>query len=35
LPALTTKAFRDFFRAGGVPNDRNLINFYADGGLAD
>jgi len=19
--------------AGGVPNDRNLINFYADGGL--
>jgi porin len=22
-----------FFRAGGVPNDRNLINFYADGGL--
>ena len=22
-----------FVRAGGVPNDRNLINFYADGGL--
>lgn len=22
-----------FARAGGVPNDRNLINFYADGGL--
>ena len=20
-------------RAGGVPQDRNLINFYADGGL--
>jgi porin len=23
-----------FFRAGGVPNDRNLVNFYADGGFA-
>src|SRR5262245_65927396 len=22
-----------FLRAGGVPQDRNLINFYADGGL--
>jgi porin len=22
-----------FVRAGGVPNDRNLISFYADGGL--
>ena len=22
-----------FVRAGGVPNDRNLINFYADAGL--
>jgi porin len=22
-----------FLRAGGVPNDRNLVNFYADGGL--
>ena len=22
-----------FVRAGGVPNDRNLINFYSDGGL--
>jgi porin len=22
-----------FARAGGAPNDRNLINFYADGGL--
>jgi porin len=22
-----------FVRAGGAPNDRNLINFYADGGL--
>jgi porin len=22
-----------FFRAGGAPNDRNLISFYADGGL--
>jgi porin len=23
-----------FIRAGGVPNDRNLISFYADGGLS-
>ena len=28
-----TKACRRLFSAGGVPNDRNLINFYSDGGL--
>ena len=28
-----SRPFGIFIRAGGTPNDRNLVNFYADGGL--
>jgi porin len=33
VPGTDDQGLSGFFRAGGVPNDRNLINFYADGGL--
>ncbi|MFY9837336.1 MAG: carbohydrate porin [Xanthobacteraceae bacterium] len=34
VPGTNDQGLSGFARAGGVPNDRNLINFYADGGLA-
>jgi porin len=33
VPGTADQGLSGFFRAGGVPQDRNLINFYADGGL--
>ena len=33
VPGTDDQGLSGFFRAGGVPQDRNLINFYADGGL--
>jgi porin len=33
VPGTDDQGLSVFARAGGVPNDRNLINFYADGGL--
>src|SRR5260370_16746934 len=34
VPGTDDQGLSGFVRAGGgVPNDRNLINFYADGGL--
>ena len=33
VPGTANKSLSGFVRAGAVPNDRNLINFYADGGL--
>jgi len=33
VPGTNDQGLSGFVRAGGVPNDRNLINFYADGGL--
>ena len=33
VPGTDDRGLYGFFRAGGVPNDRNLIDFYADGGL--
>ena len=32
-PGTADQGLSGFVRAGGVPQDRNLINFYADGGL--
>ena len=32
-PGSGDRGLSGFVRAGGVPNDRNLINFYADAGL--
>jgi porin len=33
VPGTEDQGLSGFIRAGGVPNDRNLISFYADGGL--
>jgi porin len=33
VPGSDDQGLSAFVRAGGVPNDRNLINFYADGGF--
>jgi porin len=33
VPGTDDQGLSAFFRAGGVPDDRNLINFYADGGM--
>jgi porin len=33
VPGSDDQGLSGFVRAGGVPNDRNLISFYADGGL--
>src|SRR5262249_16894874 len=33
VPGSDDQGLSGFVRAGGVPNDRNLVNFYADGGL--
>src|SRR5258708_35374778 len=33
VPGTDDQGLSAFFRAGGGPDDRNLINFYADGGL--
>jgi porin len=33
VPGADDQGLSGFFRAGGVPNDRNLISFYADAGL--
>jgi porin len=33
VPGTDNQGLSAFARAGGVPYDRNLINFYADGGL--
>jgi porin len=33
VPGTADQGLSGFVRAGGAPNDRNLINFYADGGL--
>jgi porin len=33
VPGTDDQGLSGFVRAGGVPNDRNLINFYVDGGL--
>jgi porin len=33
VPGTDGRGLSGFVRAGGAPNDRNLINFYADGGL--
>jgi porin len=33
VPGTEDQGLSGFIRAGGVPNDRNLINFYSDGGL--
>src|ERR1700737_3615191 len=33
VPGTDDQGLSAFVRAGGVPNDRNLINFYADGSL--
>ena len=33
VPGTDDQGLSAFLRGGGVPNDRNLINFYADGGL--
>src|SRR5438128_7949009 len=33
VPGSDDQGLSAFVRAGGVPQDRNLINFYADGGL--
>jgi porin len=33
VPGTEDQGLSAFLRAGGVPNDRNLISFYADGGL--
>jgi porin len=33
VPGTADQGLSGFVRAGGVPNDRNLINFYADGGI--
>jgi len=33
VPGTDDQGLSAFLRAGGAPNDRNLINFYADGGL--
>jgi porin len=33
VPGTEDQGLSAFFRAGGVPNDRNLISFYADGGV--
>ena len=33
VPGTDDRGLSGFVRAGGVPNDRNLINFYADAGL--
>lgn len=33
VPGTTDQGLSGFVRAGGVPNDRDLINFYADGGF--
>ena len=33
VPGTDDQGLSTFVRAGGVPNDRNLINLYADGGL--
>ena len=33
VPGSEDQGLSAFVRAGGVPNDRNLINFYSDGGL--
>lgn len=34
VPGTEDHGLSGFVRIGGSPNDRNLINFYADGGLA-
>jgi porin len=33
VPGTEDQGLSGFIRAGGVPNDRNLISFYADGGV--
>ena len=33
VPGSADQGLSGFLRIGGVPNDRNLISFYADGGL--
>jgi porin len=33
VPGTDDQGLSAFVRAGGVPNDRNLISFYSDGGL--
>jgi porin len=33
VPSTNDQGLSAFARAGGVPNDRNLIDFYADGGV--
>jgi porin len=33
VPGTEDQGLSGFIRAGGVPNDRNPISFYADGGL--
>jgi porin len=33
VPGTDSQGLSAFARAGGAPNDRNVINFYADGGL--
>ena len=33
VPGTDSQGLSAFARAGGAPNDRNPINFYADGGL--
>jgi porin len=33
VPGTDDQGLSAFVRVGGAPNDRNLINFYADGGL--
>ena len=33
VPGTDDQGLSGFVRGGGVPNDRNLISFYADGGL--
>jgi porin len=33
VPGTDDQGLSAFVRAGGAPNDRNLINFYADGGV--
>lgn len=33
VPGTEDQGLSGFIRAGGVPNDRNLISFYADGGM--
>jgi porin len=33
VPGTEDQGLSGFIRAGGVPNDRNLVSFYTDGGL--